>query len=120
MTPPPSAKTMMGTMRKSPSMPSASGDPLSKYSCQTTATCCICEPVSEMAWPARSRRKSRERSAMKRAAGGDGGGACCAGAAGSVIDGGYRGAHAALGQKSTEVQLPGLGDQVVPAPAHVA
>src|SRR5713101_1222683 len=62
-TPPPRANRTTGATRNRPSMPRASGEPVSRYSCQTTATCCIWVPVSETTWPASSRRKSRDRSA---------------------------------------------------------
>src|SRR5216683_4655071 len=62
-TPPPRANRTMGATRNSPSMPRASGEPVSRYNCHTTATCCIWVPVSETTWPASSRRKSRDRSA---------------------------------------------------------
>src|SRR6266852_9226194 len=62
-TPPPRANRTMGATRNRPSMPRASGEPVSRYSCHTTATCCIWVPVSETSWPASSRRKSRDRSA---------------------------------------------------------
>src|SRR5712692_6097202 len=74
-TPPPRANR--------PSMPRASGEPVSRYSCQTTATCCIWVPVSETTWPASSRRKSRDRSATSLAAPAD----ASSGTAGALIAG---------------------------------
>src|SRR6266852_4166719 len=70
-TPPPRANRTMGATRNRPSMPRASGEPVSRYSCHTTATCCIWVPVSETSWPASSRRKSRDRSATSLPVGAD-------------------------------------------------
>src|SRR5437870_5188260 len=56
---------MIGKTRTSPTPPNASGDFVSKYTCQLIATSCICEPVTEIIWPIQRRRKSRWRNAEK-------------------------------------------------------
>src|SRR6266436_2481444 len=114
-TPPPNANTTMGTTRNAPSIPRASGDPLSRYSCQTTATCYIWEPVSEMACPASRSRKSRERSATNRASAG--GAVTGRAGIGSLIGG--PGVDGAVQVGETQLARPCPGQGVRPDADHL-
>ena len=56
ITPPQREKTMIGMTRVSPTKPSASGECVSRYTCQLIATVCICDPVADRSCPTTSRR----------------------------------------------------------------
>src|SRR5260370_5804041 len=58
-TPPISEHKMIGIARNAPTIPSASAECVSRYTCQLIATSCICDPVTETICPIQSKRKSR-------------------------------------------------------------
>ena len=61
-------KRMIGTIRTTPTIPSAMAfwsSGTSKDTCQRMAAFCIMEPEKEMSWPVHSRRKLRCWRAMK-------------------------------------------------------